>query len=91
MFTLVAEKNKFFKVKRGQSAGDIQSELKVPVCGEAFAGRIIRTDAQYVVHIARPLESYASLAESYGVSEREIREVNGDKPVYPTCSIFIPR
>lgn len=90
MFTLVTENGKYFKVKRGQSAEEVQSALNVPVLGEAFCGRIIETDKRYKVYTATAGDNYRTVAERFGVTEAELRQANGGKPVFPTCKLFVP-
>lgn len=91
MFTLVTEKSKFFRVKRGQCAAEIEKTLQTPVSGVAFSGAIVEVKQNLRVYIARAGESYRSIALKTGVSENELKEINRFKPVYPTCKIFIPR
>ncbi len=90
MFTLVKEKNGFFRVKRGQSAEEVESALKTPVTGKAFAGRIIEVKNNLELYVAQVGDCYRTIAEKTGADEDALRELNGGKPVYPTCRIFVP-
>ena len=92
MFTLITDRSRYFKVKRGQSSGEIEKILNTPVCGKAFAGRIIRVADENLVTITASVgDSYRTIAARCGVSEAHLKEINGSKPVYPTCKIFVPK
>lgn len=92
MFTLITDKSRYFKVKRNQSAGDVESMFGVPVNGECFSGRIIKLRSEsFVTVTANVGDTYSSIAKRYGVSEEKLREINFSKPVYPTCKIFVPK
>ena len=92
MFTLITDRSRYFKIKRGQSAGEIEKTLNSPVCGTTFAGRIIKVyDCRFEVISADVGDSYSSLASKCGVDEGRLREINGARPVYPTCKIFVPK
>lgn len=90
MFTLETAKSKFFRVREGVSAGQIESALSVPVCGELYAGRLLFTGARYRLYRARAGDTYASVARAAGVEEERLRAVNGSRAIYPTRRIFIP-
>ena len=92
MFTLITDRSRYFKVKRGQSAGEIERVLNTPVCGKAFAGRIVKVAEEPLAVVTAGVgDSYATVAAKYGVPESHLKEINGSKPVYPTCKIFVPR
>lgn len=91
MFTLVTEKSRFFRVKRGQSGEEIEKFFISPVCGKAFAGRIIEIKTNLSVCTANAGDTYRTLAAKLGADEEVLRELNGGKPVYPTRKIFYPR
>lgn len=91
MFTLVTEKSRFFKVKRGQSGEEIEKFFLSPVSGKTFAGRIIEIKPDLSVCTAAVGDTYRTLAVKLGENEEVLREINGGKPVYPTCRIFYPR
>ena len=61
------------------------------VGGAAFAGRIIEVKRNLSVHIAAVGDTYRTIAAATGCKEAALRELNGAKPVYPTCKIFYPR
>lgn len=90
MFTLESEKNAFFRVKRGQSAREIENVLRVPV-REAFGGAIIAADGEYDLYTAQPSDSYRTVAARFGVDEDRLKKVNGGGVVYPSRRLFVPR
>ena len=92
MFTLVTDRSKYFRIKWGQSAGDIERILKTPVQGCAFNGRIIAvSEEDLTVYTARVGDTYRTVAKKFGADEEKLRRTNGGKPVYPTCKLFVPR
>lgn len=92
MFTLVTDRSRYFKIKRGQSAGEIEAVLNTPVCGKAFAGRVIKVSDENLVKITAGVgDNYRTIAVKYGVAELRLKEINGSRPVYPTCRIFVPK
>lgn len=90
MFTLVTDRNKYFRVKRGQSAAELEAALNVPVQGEAFAGRIVEVSDGYVRYTAEVGDTYRTVALKFGADEELLKKTNGNKPVYPTCKLFVP-
>lgn len=90
MFTLISDKSKYFRVKRGQTKKDLEEGLKIPVEGEVFAGRILFKEEEYDVYIVKPLETYSQIAEKLNVAETELKKINSFKPLYPTCKLFVP-
>ncbi len=92
MFTLITDRSRYFKVKRNQSAGDVESTFGTPVNGECFSGRIIKLGKESYIKVTASVgDTYQSIAKRYGVSEDKLREINSSKPVYPTCKIFVPK
>ncbi len=91
MFTLVNENSKYFRVKRGQTAKEVEAALCLPVPCGVYAGEIISADAEYKVHSAKPFENLKTIAELYNVAEAELIKINGEKPVYPTRRIYVPK
>ncbi len=89
-YSLIAEKNRYYRVKSGQSAAEISSFSGCPVTGDMFGGRIIFLNASYRKHPVQPCESYKSIAEKYGVDEGELRAINSNRALYPMQTIFIP-
>ncbi len=91
MFTLVTDRSKYFRVKRGQSAAEIERNLKTPVQGAVFTGRIIAVSdnvlKQYVAEVG---DTYRTIALKLGADEEQLKKINGFKPVYPTCKLFVP-
>ena len=92
MFTLITDRSRYFKFKRGQSSGEVEKVLNTPVCGKVFAGRIIKVaDERLTIVTAEVGDSYRTIAAKYGTAESHLKEINGSKPVYPTCKIFVPQ
>lgn len=91
MFTLVTDKSEYFRVKRGQSGAEVENALSIPVAGKVFAGRIIKAGKRkYTRYTAGVGDTYKTVARAFRVSEEELKAVNGNKPVYPTCKLFVP-
>ena len=91
MFTLVTQKSKFYRVKRGQTKSSVEKELGFPVYGSFFAGKIIPVfEKKFKVYSAAVGDTYKSIAEKFQSDEQELKTFNGGKPVYPTCKIFVP-
>ncbi len=91
MFTLITDKSKYFRVKRRQGAAEIENEFNIPVQGQIFAGRIIFVGEKNLRHyVAEVGDTYRTIALKFGVNETELKEINGFKPVYPTCKLFVP-
>lgn len=91
MFTLVTDRSRYFKVKRGVSAEKIEDVLKTPVQGTLFTGRIIEVrDCAPERYAAEVGDTYKTVALKLGVDERRLMELNGNKPLYPTCKLFVP-
>lgn len=92
MFTLITDRSRYFKIKRGQSSGEVEAVLNTPVCGKAFAGRIIKIPSERLIKITADVgDNYRTIAVKYGVAESRLKEINGSRPVYPTCKIFVPK
>ena len=92
MFTLITDRSRYFKIKRGQSACEVEGVLNTPVCGRAFAGRIVKVAKEPLTFVTAGVgDSYRTIAERCGVPELYLKEINGCKPVYPTCKIFVPK
>lgn len=91
MFTLVSDRSRYFRVKRGQSAAEIEAQLKTPVNGAAFAGRILKVaDGDFKLYSAKVGDTYRTVALKFNADEEELKKINGLKPVYPTCKLFVP-
>lgn len=91
MFTLVTDKSKYFRVKRGQSAAEIERALDAPVCARVFEGAVIRiSEGKFLKYTAKPGDSYKTVAAKFGADEEELKKLNAFKPVYPTCKLFVP-
>lgn len=90
MFTLVTDKSRFYRVKRGQSAAEIERTLKNPAGSEVFAGKIIVVHENLTVYSAAVGDTYKVIAQKFSTDEQLLKNINGGKPVYPTCKIFVP-
>ena len=91
MFTLVTDRSKYFRVKRGQTAEEVSKVLKTPVSGGVFAGRIIEVYCgELVKYSAAVGDTYSSVALKFGTDEERLKKINAYKPVYPTCKLFVP-
>lgn len=89
MFTLVTDRSKFFRVKRGQSEREIEKTFRIPLSG-VFDGAILGVEGSYTAYTAKPGDSYQKIAERFGLGEEELRKINFDRPVYPTRILYIP-
>lgn len=90
MFTLVTDRNKYFRVKRGQRPKELEDAFGVPVPDGVFAGMIIVASGDYVRYTAEVGDTYRTVALRFGADEELLRQTNGNKPVYPTCKLFVP-
>lgn len=92
MFTLVTDRSRYFRVKRGQNACEIERALNIPVPPSVFAGEILPvSEAVFSVYKAVVGDTYRTVALRFGVEEGELKKANGFRPVYPTCKIFVPK
>ena len=92
MFTLITDRSRYFKVKRGQSLKEIERVLNTPVYVKAAAGAIVKVVEEPLITVTAGVgDSYHTIAGRYGVSQSRLEEINGHKPVYPTCKIFVPK
>lgn len=89
MFTLITDRSKFFRVKRGLSVSDIEKTFNIPL-SEVFEGAVIEIGSKYEVYTAVPGDTYKGIAEKFGVDAETLRKINSDRPVYPTRRLYIP-
>ena len=90
MFTLVKDRSKYFRVKRGQTAERIESELNTPA-PSVFAGAIIAVgESGLCRYVADVGDTYRRMALKFGTDGERLKEINGFKRVYPTCKLFVP-
>lgn len=88
MQMLQLEKSKFYRVKKGQTAKQIENALSIPAnC--CFDGAIIALE-NCAEHVVQPFENYSTIATKTGVQEDVLKNFNGNRPLYPSCKIFIP-
>ena len=91
MFTLVTDRSKYFRVKRGQVSEEIEKALGTPVIGAAFAGAIIPiSDVKLTLYTAGVGDTYRSISLKTGADEATLKKINGGKHIYPTCKLFVP-
>ena len=90
MFTLVTDRSKYLRIRRNVAPCEVERLFKIPVCGETFAGRIIELTPPCEVYVVRPAETYASISLKTGVEREELEKLNGFKPIYPSCKLFVP-
>ena len=90
MFALIRENYRYFRVKSGQSIGDIERELQIPVSGAIFGGRILRADKKCRVYVVKVGDTYQSICLKEGVDEETVKELNSCAPLYPTKKLYIP-
>lgn len=89
MFTLVTDRSKYFRVKRGQTKADIEAAFRTPV-KYCFCGAIAEIGEEKEVYLCKPLDSYNSLSLKFGVPAEELKRINFSKPLYPSCKLFVP-
>ena len=70
MFTLVTDHSKYIRVRRGADQGAVEKELKSPV-DDVFAGEILLRAEGMEIYVAKPHDSYASVARKFGLTEEE--------------------
>lgn len=89
MFTLTLDRAEYLRVRAGVTAERIGREFSCPVPAAVTAGDIVRIPARPMrVYVATVGDGYAKIAARLGVDEAELRLVNADKAVYPTCKIY---
>ena len=89
MQELVLDKSLFYRVKRGQTAREVEKVLSIPANG-CIPGAIIAT-ANCIPYVVQPFETYSSIAGKYSLDCEKLKKFNGERPIYPTCKIFIPK
>ncbi|MCD7729011.1 MAG: LysM peptidoglycan-binding domain-containing protein [Clostridia bacterium] len=91
MYELKLAKSRYYRVKRGQSASDIENTLCMPVPQNIREGMIIEVPrCNFFIYKADVGDTYSSVAQKFGLEAEELRRVNGGRAVFPTCRIFIP-
>lgn len=88
---LETDNSNFYRMKRGQSAADVEAVFCAPVRGEAFAGKIIALPrVRLAVYTAEVGDTYRKIAEKFSLDTAELTTLNGGLPVYPTARIYVP-
>jgi spore germination protein YaaH len=91
MFTLILSRTTFIRVRKGVKSCDIERVYLCPRPADLFEGQILQLPKKPMcMYRVGAGESYLSIADKFSVSEEEIKRVNGDKQLYPTCKIYIP-
>ena len=86
---LQLKKNKFYRIKRGQTASDVERAFCCPV-KENFAGAVVYIPPCSAYEV-KPFESYAVVAEKFSLSEEYLKSFNFGRILYPSRIIYIPR
>ncbi len=89
MFTLVTDRSKYYRVKRGQNRKQVEETLLTP-CPLDFCGAVIPVLENLTYYSVKPHETYKTISEKFGCGERELREINRDRPLFTTCKMFVP-
>ena len=88
MQMLQLDRSRFYRVKKGQTSKQIEKVLFVPAnC--CFEGAVISVEncKEYVV---QPFETYSTIGAKFGIKVDMLKNFNGNRPLYPSCKIFIP-
>lgn len=91
MYELKLSKPRLYRVKAGQTARMISEAFGCPVPDDVRAGDVVTVRRDLFAYRARVGDTYASVAEKFGAGEEELRSMNGGAPVYPTCTVYVPR
>ena len=86
---LQLDRGKFYRIKNGQTLREVEKVFCIPV-NECFGGAVIEI-SDCKIHTVKPFETYAVIAQSYETEEESLKNFNGNRPLYPTCKIFIPK
>lgn len=89
MQILQLEKNIFYRIKRGQTAADVEKIFLCPV-KENFAGAVVYIE-DCIEYEVKPFDNYASIAFNFSLSEEKLKLFNHNKLLYPSKIIYIPR
>ena len=89
MFSLVKEQGKYLRVRGRVKKEDIISAFSCPV-GDVFCGAIIEIKAPKRYCYALAGDTYALIAARENADEKELRELNSNKIIYPTLRIWLP-
>lgn len=88
MQKLNLSKASYYRIKGSQTRAMAEGVLKTPV-NKAFAGAIVPVKKCRAVTVP-PFWDYAAVAKKEGVPEETLRAFNGNKTLYPSCTVFIP-
>lgn len=85
---LVLDRRLFYRVKKGQTAREIEKTLCIPA-NACFAGQVMVIE-ECLVYTVQPFETYRTIASKYGKDADTLQKFNNSRPLYPTCKIYIP-
>ena len=89
MFSLILERGKFLRVRKGVTEKDVSAVFNCPA-DKIFCGAIIELTPPKRHCFALAGDTYATISEREGVDENRLREINGARTVYPTLKIWLP-
>lgn len=89
MYSLITERGKYLRVRKGVGKEDVIAVFSVPADG-LFQGKIIMIGEPKRFCYARVGDTYASIARRERVDEKKLRDINSDAAVYPTLRVWLP-
>ena len=89
MFLLATERGKYLRVRKNVTANDVISTFSCPA-EQTFCGQIIAITPPKRFVYALAGDTYALIASREGVREKSLRELNGNKALYPTARVWLP-
>ncbi len=90
MFSLITERGKYLRIRRGVDNAAVIEEFGFPPEGKVFLGEIIPIKDKKRFCFALAGDTYSKIAAREGVAEDKLRELNGGAEVYPTRRIWLP-
>lgn len=91
MFTLELERNKFYRMKKGQSAAEAEKVFSCPFAADLRCGSIVPLSLQPLkIYTVRVGDDYKKIASAFCVDVERLKELNGNKTLYPTRAVFLP-
>ena len=91
MIALYLERGLYLRVRKGVQKRDIERAFAFPVNAEVYDGAVIPVlpePSGYCYALVG--DSYSSVAQREGISEEELKKLNGFSPIYPTKKIWLP-